>query len=212
MLHAPTVADDTVRRYYYIYDSRTVRTLVMDRVTGDEFRWEEDVRLPLLEHMVARRSERYLRRFALWCARQVMPHDVRAQTEEAGHGDTPTDIARYLIAAVQGDLDSGGITACRDEARQTTVDAVVHAATIGLSQMNPEAARLLSAQSCTHPDATQAAMDAAHMAERYAEFVAFRRREEHHDPSRVPTPGEAVRNMRQRQIDAILDHLIEDLG
>jgi len=33
----PAVGDDTVQRYYYIYDSRETRTVVVDRTTGKEF-------------------------------------------------------------------------------------------------------------------------------------------------------------------------------
>lgn len=208
----PAVADDTVQRYYYIYDSRETRTVVVDRITGEEFLWEDDPRAPLLAYVARKRSDRALRHFAFWCARQVMP-------EGDGHGesidpaDDVTSATRRLFRVVQHRLDEGDVgdeEASFHDVRRETSDAVVHAATVGLAQMDPVAARLLTVQACTHTSPKRAALDAAHMAERYAEFIAFAERDEGTGSGDRPEPDAAARAMRRRQIDAMLDVLIQD--
>lgn len=220
------LADDTVQRYYYIYDSRESRTLVMDRTTGEEFLWENDARTPLLEYVAATCSDDALRAFAVWCARRVMPTDGEDDSSavpdldgEAETNDRPARrllrVAEQMAGASTADPSDAGEAPDPEQVRADTVNDVVRAATIGLSRMDPTAARLLTAQSATHPNARRAALDAAHMAERYAEFVAFRRRETLTAASLAPTgldaetlePDAAARRMRQQQIDRLLDQL-----
>lgn len=209
------IADTLVDRYYYIFDSREHRTLVMDRATGSEFDWEDDVRAPLLRHVAdaaSEASEAMLRRFACWCARQTGAADADA--------DTPTG-RLWAVACVEsgpgraassddgsGDDGSGaspdglGVAA---SVRQATLDDAVVASAVGVPRADPDAARLLATHACTHPDALRAAFDAAHMSERWAEFCAT--------PSPAPVdasapsdaPSDAAHAMRQRQIDWLLD-------
>ncbi|HHP7237316.1 hypothetical protein [Longibacter sp.] len=205
----PAVADDTVKRYYYIYDSRETRTVVVDRTTGEEFLWEDDPRAPLLAHVVRKRSGRALRHFAVWCAQEVTPEG--SGTGESNHpAHELTSATRRLLRVVRHRLNEGDGGASFGDVRRETSDVVVRAATIGLAQMDPEAARLLTVQACTHASPRRAALDAAHMAERYAEFVAFAERDAGGGTGDRPAPDAAARAMRRRQIDALLDGLLQD--
>jgi hypothetical protein len=173
------ISDATVDRYYYIFDSREHRALVLDRTTGEEVAWRSVPRVQLIEHVQARRSAAVLRRFARWCARRT------------GVADEPGAApAAQLWAAAQTD-DEAPWT----EARTEWTDAVVRAAALGLPRRHPGAARLLTVHACTHPSARQAAIDAAHMSERWAEFAT------------EEAPEAAVRALRQRHIDWLLDAL-----
>jgi len=208
----PAVGDDTVQRYYYIYDSRETRTVVVDRTTGKEFLWDDDPRAPLLAYVARKRSDRALRHFAFWCARQVMPEgDVPVESSDAAqdvvHG--VTSATRRLLRVVRHQLNGEDGGASFRDVRRETSDVVVHAATVGLAQMDPVAARLLTAQACTHASPRRAALDAAHMAERYAEFVAFEERDTGAGAGTRPEPDAAARAMRRRQIDALLDALLQ---
>jgi hypothetical protein len=173
------VPDTTVDRYYYIFDSRVHRALVMDRRTGEEVAWAAAPRVQLLEHVAETRSATVGRRYARWCARQTGVDECA--------DDTPT--GRLWTAAQQD-----GAAAWK-EARSATTDAVVRASAVGLPRRRAAAARLLAAHACTHPDDRQAALDAAHMSERWAEFAA------------EGDPTQAVQTMRQRQVDWLLDRL-----
>jgi len=174
----PMMSDTTVDRYYYIFDSRAHRALVMDRRTGEEVAWTAAPRVQLIEYVAGEHGTTILRRFARWCARQ---------TGASGVTDTPA--GRLWAAAREEDRDAW------QRVRTDETDAVVEASALGLSRRQAGAARLLTVHACTHPDDHQAAIDAAHMSERWAEFVAD------------GDARQAVAAMRQRQVDWLLDVL-----
>lgn len=174
------IPDNTVDRYYYIFDSREQRALVMDRMTGREYAWEEAPQASLMEHVQQRKSEAPLRDFACWCAQQT---DVAAAPLHTTTGQ--------LWAAVR----PNSAPASRARVRSSAMEAAVVAAAVGLPQHQKAAAQLLLVHACTHPDARQAALDAAHMHERWAEFAA------------EAAPKTAVQTIRQRHIDWLLDTL-----
>lgn len=173
------IADTTVDRYYYVFDSREHRARVMDRRTGQEYTWEAAPRAQLITHVEKLRSTAVVRRFAQWCARQTGADDVASHTT-----------AGRLWAAVRSS-DRSAWT----RIRRHTTEAVVLATALDLPGGHPEAARLLTIQACTHPEAKVAARDAAHMSERWAEFCAEGR------------PSAAAQIMRGRQVDWLLDLL-----
>jgi len=173
------IPDDRVERYYYIFDSRKQRALVMDRLTGEEYAWGEASRTQLVDHVQEKRSGAVLRRFARWCARQT---DIEGAPHHSPSG--------RLWATVPADGERG-------EPRQTQADltdAVALAAAVGLPRRRPDAARLLTVHACTHASARRAALDAAHMSERWAEFTDG-------------NPRGTAQQARQDQIDWLLDAL-----
>jgi len=173
------ISDTTVDRYYYIFDSRAHRALVMDRQTGEEVAWAAAPRVQLIDHVAETQSADSLRRFARWCARQTGAEHL----PEEGPGGR-------LWAAAQ--REDGSAWA---RARTAATDALVRASAIGLPRRRAGAARLLTVHACTHPEGRRAAIDAAHMSERWAEFAA------------EADATQAVRAMRQRQVDWLLDVL-----
>jgi len=172
-------SDARVHRYYYIFDSRERRALVLDRATGKAQTPDTDSRAALIEHVQAHGDGASLRAFAQWCARQV----------GAAAAPSHTAAGRLWAAARRDDPNAW------KRVRRETSDSVMLAVALGLSQCKPEAARLLTLQACTHPDVEQAALDAAHMSERWAEFSA------------VDDPAAAARAMRSRHVDWLLDRV-----
>ena len=171
------ISDATAARYYYIFDSRTHRALVLDRTTGRERPRDADPRAQLLAHVRAQRSPDRLREFARWCARQV----------EADACPPHTAAGRLWAAAQRDDSDTW------TRVRHDTSDAAMLAVALGLPRRRPDAAQLLTLHACTHPDPETAALDAAHMSERWAEFSA-------------PSDSEAAaKNMRTRHMNWLLD-------
>ena len=173
------ISDTRVDRYYYIFDSCEHRALVLDRATGEEQRAEADPRTSLIGHVRTKRSPVLQRRFAQWCARQVDP----------GAAPSHTAAGRLWAAAQRDD------PAAWKRVRRETSDSVMLAVALGLPRGRPEAARLLTLQACTHADAEQAALDAAHMSERWAEFSA------------ESNPAAAARAMRTEHVDWLLDRV-----
>lgn len=172
-------ADVTVDRYYYIFDSRARRTLVLDRRTGKEVVWTAAPLVGLLEHVAEEQSPATVRRFARWCAR-LTGADTAPEQSTTG---------RLWEAARREEKE--GARAVRRE----TTDAVVRAVALDLPQGQTEAARLLATHACTFPSALEAAVNAAHMCQRWVEFGA------------ESDPVSAVQRVRQRQIDWLLDTL-----
>lgn len=174
-------SDATIDRFYYIFDSRQQRALVLDRVTGEEMNWQAVPRVQLIDYVRAERSPAVLRQFARWCARQT---GIEAAPERGP--------AAQLWAVAQLD-EPEAWTARRDE----VTDALVRAAALGLPRAHGAAARLLVVHACTHSNARRAAVDAAHMHERWAEFEA------------EDDPEAAVRTVRRRHVNWLLDALQE---
>ncbi len=179
MSPTPRMSDAKADQYYYIFDSRTHRPLVLDRATGEHYASGSDPRGPLIEHVSVRRGSEVLRRFARWCARQVSPNTVSAHTA-----------AGRLWTAAQRDAPDAW-----ERVRDKTADAALLAMSLGLPQREPRAARLLTIQACTHPEAQQAARDAAHMSERWAEF------------STPSASAEEAQAMRERHVNWLLDQV-----
>jgi hypothetical protein len=229
----PAISDDTVQRYYYVYDSRAGRPLVQDRLTQAPYVWDDDPRAPVLRYAASsepgaekRGGERPRgvdRRFALWCARQVTDA-LRSQAEQ---GDTPSStstVTDELIRAAEALVETPESKRAKS-VRGTAENAVIHASTIGLSEMDPSAAALLTAFGATHSDPRTAALEAAHMSERYAEFVAYHRHNGTDTPlpaavrqrydrlpgarGDTPVPDAAARLMREAHIDWLLEESAE---
>jgi len=173
------ISDATVDRFYYIFDSREHRALVVDRTTGEEYVRNRVPRSQLIARVRACRSSATVRQFARWCARQVNAEGASAHTP-AG---------RLWSAARREDESTWR------RVRRETTNAVALAVAVGLPRGRPDAARLLVLQACTNPDAEQAALDAAHMSERWAEFRT------------ESEPAAAAQSMRARHIDWLLDAL-----
>lgn len=173
------MSDATVDRFYYIFDSREQRALVLDRATGEEMAWGAVPRGQLIEYVGAERSPSVLRQFARWCARET--------GIEAAPSGGP---AAQLWTVAQSEDAAAWHTM-----RRKVTDAVVRAAALGLSRGHSAAARLLVVHACTHSDAGWAAVDAAHMSERWVEFEA------------EEDPEAAVRALRRRHVNWLLDVL-----
>lgn len=257
------IPDDTVQRYYYVYDSREGRTIVHDRRTRAAYDWLTDPRVPLLDHLAQQietriealtrasvRVRQMYRRFALWCASTVIGADagsgVNGDKQDSDEENaTPAAFAYTALLHAARTFDELAIGPQTDSAkrlresgsagrvRERYENEVIHAATIGLSEMDPVAARLLTAHCATDPDARRAAVEAGHMSERYAEFVAYQKHaatQKHADTAeryapagrtshttadiraswsnaaKAPSsPDAAVRLMREAQIDWCLD-------
>jgi hypothetical protein len=172
------ISDATIDRYYYIYDGRNHRALVMDRTTGEEFAWTAAPRAQLIDHVAGEADEALLRTFARWCA------------AETGAGEVPVHTAtgRLWRALRHGDRDAWRRT------REGATDAITMAATVGLSRREPSAARLLAVHACTYAEPRRAARHAAHMSERWAEL-------------QDADPAQSAHTHRQRQLDWLLDAL-----
>jgi len=189
------------------------------------------------------------RRFALWCAATVVGMDVEKR-ESPEEWPIPADSAFAALFHAASKLDethTGSDPANLpdslpesglpreaepvEQVRKRHENEVIHATTIGLAEMDPVAARLLTVHCATDPDARRAAFEAGHMSERYAEFVAYQKhaatgkrygssdsesnitadaRASWSGSAEVPSsPDAAARLMREAQVDWCLDQQLD---
>ena len=175
-----------VSDYYYIFDGRSGRPLIVDRSSG-QLTCEapspaQPAVLPVARHLLHHQGPSVVRAFACWCAQQTWHQtDLPAVCQ-------PLWTAARAVAAGEKPLES--LHCLRERSDE---DAVL-AAAVGMPRRRPQAAQLLAARSCAEPDALAAAHDAMHMSARWAEFT--------HD-----APDTALRDMHERHLNGLLDAL-----
>lgn len=174
-----------VSDYYYIFDGRSGRPVIVDRSSGIRAREApSDVQpgcMPVAEHVLHQQGPAPIRAFACWCAQQTWAPNP------------PPETCQPLWHAARGVATGAPLQTLRD-ARSQSNEAAVLAAAVGMPRRRPRAAQLLAARSCTEPDVLAAAHDAMHMSIRWAEFT--------HDASDA-----AICAMHKRHLNALLDAL-----
>ena len=174
-----------VSDYYYIFDGRSGRPVIVDRSSGVRAREASSDAspdcMPVAEYVLHQQGEAVVRAFVCWCAQQTWAPSP------------PPEPCQPLWDAARG-VAAGASPRKLREVRSTSDEAAVLAAAVGMPHRRPHAAQLLAARSCTEPDVLAAAHDAMHMSARWAEFT--------HDASDA-----AICAMHERHLNALLDAL-----
>lgn len=182
-----------VSDYYYIFDGRSGRPVIVDRDSGAPARrTAPDVQpdcMPVARHVLQRFGAGTLRTFACWCAQHTWP------------AASPPDACAVLWNAARR-VACGNAPAPETltAARSHSNDDAVMAAAVGMPHRRPRAAQLLAARACTEPDVLHAAHDAMHMSMRWAEFT--------HETD--DAADAAIRTMHATHLNALLDALNHD--
>lgn len=176
-----------VSDYYYIFDGRSGRSLIVDRSSGalahEAPASVQPATLPVVEHLLHTQGPQVVRAFACWCAQQTW------------HPEAPPNACRALwTTACAVAMGTSSTSASLRKVRARSNEDAVLAAAVGMPRRRAGAAQLLAARSCTEPDALASAHDAMHMSVRWAEFA--------HD-----TPDPAIRAMHERHLNGLLDAL-----
>lgn len=177
-----------VSDYYYIFDGRSGRPVIVDRSSGTPAREApSDVQpdcMPVAEHVLHQQGTAVIRAFACWCAQQTWTPNPPPEACAA-----PWHTARR-VAATKASSQT------LEKARSQSNEDAVLAAAVGMPRRRAEAAQLLAARSCTEPDVLAAAHDAMHMSTRWAEFTHS-----------APEADAAIRAMHEHHLNALLDAL-----
>ncbi len=181
----PLAMPKHVSDYYYIFDGRSGRPVIVDRSSGVQAREApSDAALdcmPVAEYVLHQQGEAVIRAFACWCAQQTW-------------APSPPPEPCQLLWDAARDVAAGASLQRLRAARTKSDEAAVLAAAVGMPRRRRRAAQLLAARSCTEPDVLAAAHDAMHMSARWAEFA--------HEASDV-----AIRAMHEQHLNALLDTL-----
>lgn len=181
----------------YIYDTDHQKIIMIDGETGERVREEDDKVTGLLKYLDEQGRARLLRKFAVWCARQI--------------NDDLKPIQKKILdlagKSIREDVRSEELQELYEETEGTAVAAD----TVGLRRGSKSAPAYLAARECINPDALEGAIQAARFHRLWAEMQD--QPEEFSDKAlkeiRAETDRDALKNVTEQQTDRLLDLMNE---
>lgn len=177
----------------YIYDTEHHKVIMIDGETGERVKEEDDKVTSFLKYLHEEGQTVLLRKFAVWCARQMndklkpIQKKILDLAEEAIQQKTDKESLRELYAETEG--------------------TAVATDTVGLRQGDENAPAYLAARECINPDPLEGAIQAARFHRLWAEM-----QEEEEDISdkalkevKAATSKSTIKNVEQQQTDYLLD-------
>jgi FlaA1/EpsC-like NDP-sugar epimerase len=170
---------------------------MIDGETGERVKKEDDKVTSFLKYLHEEGQTILLRKFAVWCARQIndklkpIQKKILDLAEEAIHQKTAKESLKELYEETEG--------------------AAVATDTVGLRQGNENAPAYLAARECINPDPLEGAIQAARFHRLWAEM-----QDEEEDISDVAlkeikaeTSKSTIQKVEQQQTDYLLDLMNE---
>lgn len=130
-----------------MYDTDHQKIIMIDGETGERVREEDDKVTGLLKYLHEQGRSRLLRKFAVWCARQIN-NDLKPIQKK---------IFDLADRAIRADAETEELEELYDETEGTAVAAD----TVGLRQGSKSAPAYLAARECINPDPLEGAIQAA---------------------------------------------------
>lgn len=170
---------------------------MIDGETGERVREEDDKVTGLLKYLHEQGSSRLLRKFAVWCARQIND-DLKPIQKKI------LDLAEK---AIRDDVKPEELKELYEETEGTAVAAD----TVGLRQGSKSAPAYLAARECINPDALYGAIQAARFHRLWAEMQD--QPEEFSDKAlkevRAASDRDTLKKVDEQQTDRLLDLMNE---
>jgi hypothetical protein len=181
----------------YIYDTEHQKIIMINGETGEQVKEEDDQVTALLKYLHKEENPVLLRKFAVWCARQV--------------NDKLKPIQKKILDLAEKTIQQKTDTKALQELYEETEGTAVATDTIGLRQGNENAPAYLSARECINPDPLEGAIQAARFHRLWAEMqdqendindVALRE-------IKAEATKSAIKKVKQKQTDYLLDLMNE---
>lgn len=177
----------------YIYDTEHRKIIMIDSETGEKVKEEDDKVTSFLKYLNDEGETVLLRKFAVWCARQINDKLKPIQKK----------ILDLAEKAIQQETDEESLR----KLYQETEGAAVATDTVGLRQGDENAPAYLAARECINPDPLEGAIQAARFHRLWADM-----QDEEEDISDVAlkeikaeTSQSAIQDVEQQQTDYLLD-------
>lgn len=177
----------------YIYDTEHHKIIMIDSETGERVKEEDDKVTSFLKYLNEEGQTVLLRKFAVWCARQIndklkpIQKKILDLAEEAIQQKTDEESLRELYEETEG--------------------AAVATDTVGLRQGDENAPAYLAARECINPDPLEGAIQAARFHRLWTDMQD--EEEEISDVAlkeiKAETSRTAIQNVEQQQTDYLLD-------
>ncbi|WP_440999500.1 hypothetical protein [Fodinibius sp. SL11] len=181
----------------YIYDTEHHKIIVIDGETGDRIKEEDDQVTSLLKYLYQQDHPILLRKFAVWCARQINDELKPIQKK----------ILDLAEKAIQEETDNKALQELYEETEGTAIATD----TTGLMQGNENAPAYLAARESINPDPLDGAIQAARFHRLWAEMQD--KENELDDAALKEVKAKAtkstIQQTEQQQIDYLLDLMNE---
>ncbi|SMO51554.1 hypothetical protein [Fodinibius sediminis] len=185
------------RNLIYVYDADRRKIIMIDGETGERVHEEDDKVTALLKYLHKQGKTRLLRKFAVWCARQIntdlkpIQKKILDLAEKAIYTDVRTEELAELYHETEG--------------------TAVAADTVGLRRGAKSAPAYLAARECINPDALEGAIQTARFHRLWNEMQE--QEEGWSDKAlkeiKASSNKDALREGTERQTDQLLDLMNE---
>ncbi|MGM0545993.1 MAG: hypothetical protein ACQEST_04660 [Bacteroidota bacterium] len=181
----------------YIYDTEEHKIIVIDGKTGNRIKEEDDQVTSLLKYLHEQNNPLLLRKFAVWCTRQINKSLKPIQKK----------ILDLAEKAIQQEADKESLQQLYDETEGTAIATD----TTGLLQGNESAPAYLAARECINPNPFEGAIQAARFHRLWAEM---KEKEEESDTTalkeiKAKATKSTIKQIEQQQTDYLLDLMNE---
>lgn len=182
----------------YIYDTEHHKIIVIDGETGDRVTEEDDRVTSFLKYLNEQDEPILLRRFAVWCARQINDEIKPIQKK----------ILDLAEKAIRQEADEGSLRDLYSETEGTAVATD----TTGLMQGNENAPAYLAARESINPNPLDGAIQAARFHRLWAEMQEDEEEELNNvglKEIKAETTKSSIQQVEQKQINYLLDLMNE---
>lgn len=181
----------------YIYDTEEHKIIVIDSETGNRIKEEDDQVTSLLKYLDNQNNPVLLRKFAIWCTRQI--------------NDKLKPIQKKILDLAEKAINKEAGAESLKQLYQETEGTAIATDTTGLLQGNESAPAYLAARECINPNPLEGAIQAARFHRLWSEMKE--QQEELDSPAlkeiKAKTTKSTIQEVEQDQTNYLLDLMNE---
>lgn len=175
----------------YIYDTDRQKIIMIDSETGEQVYEKDDQVTSLLKYLAEQDRKTLLRKFAVWCARQV--------------NSELKPIQKKILDLAEEAISQQAKTKDLQELYEETEGAAIATDSVGLRQGEESAPAYLVARECINPDALEGAIQAARFHRIWVEMKEKKKDDPALKEVTANPENEAINQVQQKQTDYLLD-------
>jgi len=177
----------------YIYDSDHQKIIMIDSETGEQVSEKDDDVTSLLKYLREQDQIALLRKFAVWCTRQI--------------NDELKPIQKKILDLAEEAISQQASTEDLQELYDETEGAAIATDSVGLRQGEESAPAYLAARECINPDPLEGAIQAARFHRIWTEI-----KQNENDNAmlkEIKTEKDVISQVKQQQTNYLLDLMNE---
>ncbi len=177
----------------YIYDTEEHKIIVIDSETGNRIKEEDDQVTSLLKYLHEQNEPILLRKFAVWCTRQI--------------NNTLKPIQKKILDLAEKAIQQEANKESLQQLYKETEGTAIATDTTGLLQGNESAPAYLSARECINPNPLEGAIQAARFHRLWVEMKEQKKETDHAALKEIKAEAtkSSIKQVEQQQTDYLLD-------